>query len=355
MCVPQMGSELAIEFPYNDQYAAFYTGYWRTVGTASGAFGENYPNTYGHQDGQGTGYRVNMGKRFAEAFHASGARVEAGADGSATVQSPTKLTLRSLDGKTALVMDMVNGTFEFKAKEQTEIAGDTFKVTANKVVYDVASVEQKIGGGRTVQCTGGSKETVGGGKSESVVGSKAAAVGGNLSEIIGLQRNEILGLGLLRTIVAGGILDTILLGNHAESIVAGNYLMTVLAGTLNITTAAGIMNLTSGAAMNVIAALLTETIAGAKTETIGSLIQTIAAAAVINATGAWALTSAAAINLTAGAALNAVATGPATLAGSITNLGTAPAGMVVTTLTSPLIDLITGAPQLGCTTVLAGP
>lgn len=368
MTVPQIGSELRIEFPHNDIYAGVYKGYWRTAGTASGAFGENYPRTYGHQDEQGTGFKVNMAKRIAELFHASGVVGELAADGTATLMSPKEITFKSLDGKTFLTLNMVDGTFALGAKGTTDLGGNEVHFSANKVTSDTGTVEEKVTGGHTSSATGGRKEVTGGGKSESVLSDKATVVGGNMTELIAQLVSQTYGLGITRTIVAGGLTDLMLAGNHAETITLGNYILTCLAGAMSLVTGAGPMSFTSGAGITMTSAAALSEIAASLSQVIAGSVSQVAGDVDVKAlTGAIGLTAvtgdvnvkAALGSIVLDALLQNVKIGPnATPATGRVFLGPttgSPLDGVLTATGNPVVDLITGAPSVPSTTVFAGP
>lgn len=81
MCIPLIGSQVVVEFPWGDPYSAVYSGFWRSDATDQSTFAEDYPNTYGFEDNTGTYWKVNMAQRYTEFKHTSGSYLRFKADG----------------------------------------------------------------------------------------------------------------------------------------------------------------------------------------------------------------------------------------------------------------------------------
>lgn len=340
--VPLVGSELVIEFPYNDIYSGFYTGVWESSVSHNGIFDEDYPSSYGFVDQQGTGFKVNTAKKFMEFLHGSGFSATVESDGTIEFRTPKKFRVVSLDDKSFIEFDTTTGEMITGSKGTTTHGGERVLQNPAKLETDVGSHKERISGGKDSEIVGGMKRSIGGSYAESILSNHQQIIAGNVSRMVNQFINETIGLGVIRSIVTGGIAETIYAGNHAETITLGNYLLSVIAGTLNLTSAAGITNITAGTGVNITAgATLTLTAASLVELIAGAITQTVGGAYTLNAVGAATIQ----------------ATAAAKIAGATTLLGTgAGPGMgVLTFLGNPVIDLITGAPSVPCTTVFAGP
>lgn len=75
--VPELNSELVIEFPYEDIYFGFYKARWHSkTSHVQTVFDEDYPESYGCIDPQGTYYKINKAKKYALFSHVSGSKVK---------------------------------------------------------------------------------------------------------------------------------------------------------------------------------------------------------------------------------------------------------------------------------------
>lgn len=83
--VPEVDSELAIVFPYDDIYMPMYIGYWQSTKTHQVRFDEDYPESYGGEDSTGTFWIVNKTKSFIEFEHTSGTKVRINNEGVMTL------------------------------------------------------------------------------------------------------------------------------------------------------------------------------------------------------------------------------------------------------------------------------
>jgi len=245
---PDVGSQLIIEFPFEDVYSPFYTGFWQSNETHQGEFDEDYPNTRGWQDADGTYFKVNTAKRFSDYYHAAGSRMRHNADGSIDIISPTGINLMSPDGKAALRVDCLNGDISFANRNQGELSGVKTKISSKVHEVAVGSVKDNATGAREVITGGGYKHIVAGGASESIVSNKALSVGGDVNETIAGKTEKIIGMGRSETIAlgddekfltAGDRKTEILLGNYKITLTAGNYDVSVVAGDITLNTAAG--------------------------------------------------------------------------------------------------------------------
>ncbi len=92
--IPEIGSEVIVEFPFKDIYFGFYTGHWGTKDEPKEftawsmdlfpfvEFDENYPDSYGFRDSVGNYFRVNKIKNTMEIYHKS------------TTSNETRITIR---------------------------------------------------------------------------------------------------------------------------------------------------------------------------------------------------------------------------------------------------------------------
>lgn len=324
--VPEVSSRVQVEFPFDDIYAGFYTGYWQSDITHQGStFDEDYPESYGFRDSQGTHFKVNKSKKFVEVQHTSGARIRMNDDSSVEIQSRSEIRFVSEDQKTELKFDMVTGNVNFDPKETMEVKGNKTRLSAPVIEIDTSTKTEEIAGGSTSEIVGGRKEVIGGSYSQSVVGDRAISNSGNKSELIagetevtyGQGKDETVGLGdMVAQLIAGDRNIEILLGNYLISLLAGNYDVDIVAGNVTIKTAAG------------------ELFIG-------------------NSLGTMEIGIAGNIKISALPTLDLESVGITTLKGSLTkiNSGISP---VITVLTDPIEDYITGFPKRGVPTVLAG-
>lgn len=73
--VPEIGAKLIIEFPYDDIYAGFYTGFLETEQSHVPDFNTDYPDTYGMVDSTGNKILVNKKQGTIELTHKSGTKL----------------------------------------------------------------------------------------------------------------------------------------------------------------------------------------------------------------------------------------------------------------------------------------
>ncbi len=67
--IPEIDTEVSIEFIADDIYTPFYTGYWQSESTSQNLlFGEDYPNSYGFIDSVIEWFRINKSKPYLEFF-----------------------------------------------------------------------------------------------------------------------------------------------------------------------------------------------------------------------------------------------------------------------------------------------
>lgn len=88
--VPEIESELIVEFPTNDIYFPVYTGYWQSILTHQTDkdeevdkfnIDEDYPESYGHRDSTNTYWKINKTKKYLEVKHTSGTKIMINTEG----------------------------------------------------------------------------------------------------------------------------------------------------------------------------------------------------------------------------------------------------------------------------------
>jgi len=180
---------------------------------------------------------------------------------------------------------------------------------------DIASLEETIGnkkqvitGGADITIDGGKNEKIGGCLGQSIVSNKSTTVAGKESKMVAQEAETTYGMGHKETIATMNKEFQVLLGDFIVSLVAGSFNLEALAG------ACALKNLMGGFEIDMTGALK-------------------------------------AANMLGG--LEVDVAGMATLKGTMQILGSQ-AGMIVTTATAPVIDNITGAPQMGVFTAWAG-
>jgi hypothetical protein len=236
---PEVGSQLVIEFPFGDVYSPFYTGFWQSDETHQGELDEDYPNTRGWQDGDGSYFKLNTAKRRAEFKHAGGGHARFLADGTVEIISPKAVRILSADGKSVLAIDAVEGNTEISNRGNSTLNGGRTVITSKQHVVDVGSVADKATGSREVETGGGYKHIIGGGLSEAVVANVARSVGGDVDETIAGAEKHLIGMGRETTIATGGDIETIVEGDLSYTLTLGNFKIDIVAGDVEIKTAAG--------------------------------------------------------------------------------------------------------------------
>jgi hypothetical protein len=298
--VPELESELEINFPYDDIYFPFYVGYWQSAKTHQGTYDRNYPDSYGHRDSQGTYLLVSLAQKLLEAVHASGASIIVNKEGEVELKVPSKLSMTTEDRETYLNFDALSGDINLNSKGTYSIGG--YKTSINSSIFEVKSptLNESIGGAKNSKVVGGLSQTIGGSSTEAVTLNKSMVIGNNYSELVAGLTDRTYGLGIVENIAAGGYTRTILVGGITETLAAGAYTISSLTCTFNTATAFTVNALAS-------------TSFTTPSFTITSPLTTI--------------------------------TGQVLVAGG--------ASGVLTQLANPVVDLITGAPHVGSVSLLS--
>lgn len=214
-------------------------------------------------------------------------------------------------------------TVEVTGNSSKKIGGDytleidgVYRLKYKELVQEVGALTENIKGGKQLFTDSGYKEVIGGSKSinivsnkgETIAGDDAKLVAGNSEATYGMKRKEIVAA-----------------GNHEIEVQLGNIDHKTLAGTVNLA------NALASLGMDIAGAI---TLAG------------VLASLTMDATGA--------INLAGilGGFESNVA-GISKITGTTIVLGNQ-IGNVLTTITAPVVDNITGAPHIGVPTVFAG-
>ena len=338
--VPELQSELLIEFPFKSHYAPYYTGRWQNDLSSQGNFFEDYPASYGTRDTQNTYFKVNKAKQFAEFRHTSNTRIRVNREAEAEIRTRGKVVLTSEDGQTVMTMDMDAGTFNLNTKTSSQIDGPSHTVNSEIYKQMVGTKESEIEGSHTENIIGGMKQNVGGSRSTTVVSNSADAVSGDRSETTAGETTKTYGQGVEETVVLGDHKRELLAGDFITSILLGNILMETKAGNLELSNPLARLAIALSGNIDLENATASLNLSNAGQVDIKSLLNT-AIEATLN------------FQVKANAMASIEASALAEIKAPITKLnsGTAP---VLTVLTDPLVDLITGAPHIGVPTVLAG-
>jgi len=151
--VPEIGSEIAVVFPFDDIYLPFYIGYWRTSGNKSTIFDEDYPDMYGFLDSTGTYFKINKKKLYIEILHNSGAHIKIDNRGNIGIEHPGNMTIDT------------QGNLSWKVGGTTllDTTGDTtIKAGGNITLEAGGNIAEKAGGNATIDAGGTIAQTAGG-------------------------------------------------------------------------------------------------------------------------------------------------------------------------------------------------
>jgi len=112
--VPEVGSELIIEFPYKDIYAAEYTGYWNGANTTPTASTPEYPETIVFAQVDTLKVTYNKTSKDLEVSHPSGTKITIKQNGDIEVVATKDVTLngntgRILTTESEQVIDFISG------------------------------------------------------------------------------------------------------------------------------------------------------------------------------------------------------------------------------------------------------
>jgi hypothetical protein len=314
--IPEVNDLVRIVFPTRDVYAGFYTGPWMSDVVFPGDYRRQYPEATGSRDPLGNRITHNKAKGTTRFDHNSGSYAEFKADGTVVFSGKKAITFKSADGASEFTYDFETGTVSQTPSEKTEVGGNEHNVNSAKVNVSTGELNEEITGAQNKEVIGGRKVSVGGDESKAVTGNKATTVAGKTTALHTDEHNATFGAGRKETVITGGDEETILEGDKKVQIAIGNFIAQVIAGNIDLTTEVG-------------------------AATLGNLIGSLVIDAVGNLT---------AKGLTATVEGEVMATVKAPLL--LLNSGSAP---MVSVLTDPLEDFITGKPKIGIPTILGGP
>ena len=109
--VPEVGTEVSVEFPTSDPYFGYYKGGINTLLNRNDAFDEDYPNSYGFTDSSGNIFKINKTKGTWDFKHPSGNYLKMNEDRTVDFYQTDGNTLRmNPDGTIDVVTTTLNIT-----------------------------------------------------------------------------------------------------------------------------------------------------------------------------------------------------------------------------------------------------
>lgn len=93
MSVPNVGARITVKVI--DQYTIQYSGWMPSEITKNDKMNEDYPDTYGAVDEQGTGWRINKKQQYIEVTHSSGSKVILNKQGDILMTAARDITLQA--------------------------------------------------------------------------------------------------------------------------------------------------------------------------------------------------------------------------------------------------------------------
>jgi len=250
-------------------------------------------------------FRINSSTEESEWSHKSGSYILFKSGGTLDMFAPNAVRLLGANGE---ILSFDSGTGQLSLNSDPVIGGATGTINSRTYVREVDSSSVVVSGSENKEIVGGYKKSVGGSSGHNAVGDYALSVGGNGALIFGQKFSATYGLGKSETIGLGDDEKVLTAGNYSRSILAGNFEMMTKAGSLTFA--------------NLLANLELSVAGGAQ---LGNNLSSLA----INPVG---MTTLDAILLTLGKG----------------------GGQVLTNLTAPIIDTVTGAPHIGVPTIMAG-
>ena len=272
----------------------------------------------------------------------------------------------------------VDGNFTFDQKE---------------MIQNFGSVTEKVEGGREISVGGGMNLTVGGCLGHAILSNYSRTTAGDEAILVAGQANYTYGLGYAETISVGNKAIDMLLGNYALQIITGNIDMWTNAGSIGLGNLIGSMSIDPIGAIDLVNAAAQLTMSPVGEIELGNAIASLALAevgsiALENAIGGLSISEFGDIDLSNAVAQASIdnlgniaisnsagevsisqvgivkvgnttgyveidAAGNITVFGTTVKVGTG-AGNVLTNITDPVVDTITGAPHIGVPTFTAG-
>lgn len=242
LCIPDLDTEVFVEFPYNNIYAGVYTGSLTSEETRTGLFDENYPFSYGFRDRENTYFRVDRFKKDAEFHHTSGAQVRMLKDSTIELSSSKGIRFVSGDKKTEIFLDLASGVINLVPREEQRLSGNVVTIDPKDLQITVGKIDENVSGAKESNITGGKKTNIGGSDSKTVTGNSSSVIGGSDSQMIADNQDVTIGTGHKETIALGDYDQTLMLGDHKITIMAGNFKHHTNVGNIDYTTLAGNVN-----------------------------------------------------------------------------------------------------------------
>jgi hypothetical protein len=170
--VPEVNSEVTVEFPFSDINLGFYTGYWQSNLTHQySLFDDDYPNSYGFIDSQIQWVRVNKTQKESEFFNdQQDSLIKLENDGSLILNVKKDLNINvngnfnlKVDGTVLIVSDDVIQIKSDGSKDiYIESSGDTLIKPSGKFKVDSSSdIDLKSGGNLNLDSAGYIQEAMG--------------------------------------------------------------------------------------------------------------------------------------------------------------------------------------------------
>lgn len=200
--VPEIGSELIVEFESDDIYFPFYTGYWQSDMTHQRLFDEQYPQTYGSMDSIGNFIKIDKSDGSVLVQHTSGSKVILAKDGTVKINPSKNIEIATKDGGTKIVVDAPNDKIELTAGEDLNITTKGI-TTVFKERIETGGKETKTLDSQNTTVIAGNKLNIGGSSSEGVVSNKMVTIGGDKNTVIGGVEEKAIGTGSTTTVVIG--------------------------------------------------------------------------------------------------------------------------------------------------------
>lgn len=164
--VPEVDTEITIEFPFEDEYSPFYTGYWLNANTKCPLFEEDYPETWGWIDSTPQWVRLNKKQPYSEYYNSLQDLVYFDKDGNLFINVPKSIVLQ------------IGENYHLQVGKNSAI-----KVGGGSILNASAGISVQTGGNHCIE-SGGNVSSKSGGVTEFKSGSSAAI---NASGILALE------------------------------------------------------------------------------------------------------------------------------------------------------------------------
>lgn len=237
--IPEIGSVLVVEFPFDDVYFPVYSGKWLSTNTAPSGFLEDYLNVSHNLDEEGNGTSINKTKQEMETKHSSGSLSRIEKDGTIRQVSKSKVRFEAEDGSTSFELDMVNGKLSVDTTRETYQKTETSTIESSTHNLNVGNLRRSISGSDEAEINGGKKTAVGGSESKTVGSHQNTIIAGNKKSTVVGETEETFGQGKSTDVVLGDVVQNLLAGNVESNLTLGDFLVNIVAGNLDLETLAG--------------------------------------------------------------------------------------------------------------------